>query len=177
MKILILNALKEWILKAFSEDTWKEIAESSGLGVEQFREGDKVFSDDRFALLLAKMVKLLNLEEAEIIDQFVHYWMTDFAPRIYSYYLKKSATAKEFVLGIFQMNNLLCKLFPNKHLSMVDYQEIDRKTLAAVYPSEKALVDIVAILRGVNAQFTDRFTIRKINPHSVEIKFEKQEEV
>jgi hypothetical protein len=177
MKILILNALKEWILKAFSPEKWKEIAESSGLGVEQFREGDKVFSDDRFALLVANLSHLLDMAETEVVEQFVHYWMTDFAPRIYSYYLKKSATAKEFVLGIFQMNNLLCKLFPNNHLSKVDYQEIDRYTLTAVYPTEKALVDIVAILRGVNQQFTDRFTIRKINPHSVEIMFEKREEV
>ena len=177
MKILLLNALKEWIINKFGQDKWKEIAESSGLGVEQFKEGDKVFSDDRFALLISNIANLLQIDEHEIIDLFVNYWMTDFAPRVYTFYLKKSTTAKEFILGILQMNNLLCKVSPNKHLSKVDYQEIDRHTLTAVYPNEKALVDLVAILRGVNMQFTDRFTIRKINPHSVEIKFEKREEV
>lgn len=173
MQILILNALKEWILKTFNENMWEEIAKISGIGVEQFRQADSHLTDNRFAKLLANMCSVLVMEEEDLIADFMHYWATDFAPRVYRFYIKKSETAKDFILGIFKVNNYVCKLFPNKILSKVDYQEINENSVTAVYPSEKSLVDIIAVLRGSANFFNDKFTIKKLNPHSVEIRFER----
>ena len=178
MKIILLSALKEWITKEYGAEKWKEIAETTGLGVDQFREQDKYFSDDRFSMLIANIANAMSIDEKEVSDKFVNYWMLDFAGRLYQLFVKRSATAKEFVVSIFQINNDVCKLFPNKLLTKVDYKETDRQCLTAVYPNEKSLVDIVAVLRGINIKkFPDKFTIRKINQHSIEIKFEKVEEV
>jgi hypothetical protein len=177
MKILVLNAIKEWIVKKFGEDKWREIAEKVGLGVEQFNPQDNYFSDDRFATLIPTICSSLSLDDRQFIAEFIEYWVTDFAPRVYRFYIKKSNTAKEFVIGIFKMNNYVCKMFPNTVMTKVDYQEISRNTITAVYPSEKSLVDIIAVLRGSAHFFADKFTIKKINPHSVQIKFEKVEEI
>jgi hypothetical protein len=177
MKILILSALKEWIIRKFSPDKWKEVAEETGLGEEQFTQQAHYLSDDRFNMVVAKVCKILNLDQNQLNNEFTEYWMTDFAPRIYNYLIKKSSTIKDFVLGIFKLTNDVCKLFPNKNLTKVDFSETDHNSVTAIYPSEKVLVDIVAVLRGAAMFFPDKFNIRKINPHSVEIMFIKTEPV
>ncbi len=177
MKILILSALKEWIIRMFSPEKWKEVAESTGLGVEQFTQQAHYLSDDRFNMVINNICKILNLDVNQLNNEFVGYWQTDFAPRIYNYLIKKSNTIKDFVLGIFKLNNDICKLFPNKSMTKIDFSETDRNSVTAVYPSEKTLVDIVAVLRGAAMFFPDKFNIRKINPHSVEIVFIKTEPV
>ena len=112
-------------------------------------------------------------------DKFVNYWMLDFAGKTVSAFCEAFGLPLRNLSSVsFRINNDVCKLFPNKLLTKVDYKETDRQCLTAVYPNEKSLVDIVAVLRGINIKkFPDKFTIRKINQHSIEIKFEKVEEV
>lgn len=175
MKILILNALKEWIIKTFGPEKWKQIAEETGIGVEQFTQQAQFLSDDRFKRVVEKACKVLSIDINQMNNDFANYWMTDFAPRIYNYLIKKSNTIKEFVMGIFKLNNDMCKLFPSRVMSLIDFSETVSGSMTAVYPSEKTLVDIVAVLRGAAMFFPDKFNIRKINAHSVEILFLKTE--
>lgn len=174
MKLLILNALKELINKDYGEEKWVELAENTGLGVDYFTQQARYITEDRFVHVRKKMVQLLGEDEQSINNKFIDYWMTDFAPRVYNFMIKKSENLKGFITGIVKMNNDVCKLFPNQVMSKVDIQETGSNSLTAVYPEEKALVDLIAVLRGASMFFTEKFNMRKINPHSIEIVFEKQ---
>lgn len=174
MKIIILTALKDWIINKFNIEKWKIIAEAIGIGVDRFNNQDSFLSDDRFRKLISQIILTLDLQESVFVENFIQYWMTDFAPRLCQLLTKKSNSTKEFLINIIKVNNELCRLIPNKFLAKIDLQEMDGYTLTAIYASEKSLVDIVALLRGVSNIFSDTFTLKKINPHSVEIKFEKK---
>lgn len=174
MKLLILNALKELIMKDYGPDAWTELAENTGLGVDYFTQQARYITEDRFANVRNHMVRILNEDEHVINKKFINYWMTDFAPRVYNFMIKKSENLRDFIFGIVKMNNDVCKLFPNAVMSKVDLKQTGANSLTAVYPTENALVDLIAVLRGASMFFTERFNIRKINPHSIEIIFEKK---
>ncbi len=173
MKILILNAIKEWILQKYNFDVWKEIAIKSELNVEKFQHAESFYTDERFTRMVGNMAEILRQNRMEMVNEFIQFWMIDFAPKVYQYYLKKFDTAKDVILGILHLNSDLCRLMPNNYLASVDFQEISTSTISVIYPSEKSLVDIIAILRGLNQYFKTKFTINKINPHSIQIIFEK----
>lgn len=173
MKVLILNAIKEWLLQKYSFEVWKEIAVKSELNIEKFQHAESFYTDERFTRMVGYMADTLRQNRLQMVNDFIQFWMVDFAPKVYQYYLKKFSNAKDVILGILRLNNDLCRLMPNDYMSAVDFQEISTSTISVIYPSEKSLVDIIAVLRGLNQYFDTKFTINKINPHSIQIIFEK----
>ncbi len=175
MKLIILKAIKNWIITKFGTVKWDKIARETGLNADEFREQDTFFSHDRFIKLIEQISGFTKLKIPEINEEFVHYWMTDFAPKVYHFLIQRSSNAKQFILSVFKLNNDICAQFPNKLISKIDYSNIDEQTISAIYPKEQTLVDIISVLRGSAHFFTDKFTITKINSNSVSINFEKSE--
>lgn len=171
-RIIVLNAIKDWINKEYSYENWKEVAEQTGIGVEYFTQQAQYITDDRFSILVQTICSVLKMDEHELSREFVHYWQTDFAPKVYNFMIKKSETIKDFVRGIMGISNDIAHLFPHGSMTKVDFSETPSGSISAVYPTEQALVDIIAVLRGASMFFPQKFQIRKINAHSVEIFFE-----
>ncbi len=175
MNIIILKAVKNWIISRHGTVKWDKIARESGMDADEFREVDSHISGDRFQKFLDNISGFTKLSVPEINEEFIHYWMMDFAPKVYHFSIQRSANARQFILGIFKLNNEVCKLFPNKLITKIDVQEIDDQTISVIYPKEQSLVDIISVLRGSAHFFTDKFNITKINNNSVSINFEKTE--
>ena len=174
MKIIILSALKDWIINKFGIEQWKTIAEKMGIGVAVFNNQDSFLADARFQSLIQTIIEILTITEDELKENSISYWLVDFAPRVYQSYTKKIETTKVFLINIIKLNNEICRLLPNKSLYKVDMQEMNEASLTLIYASEKSLVDVVGLLRGASSFFNDTYTIKKINAHSVEIKFERK---
>jgi hypothetical protein len=175
MKLIILKAIKNWIITRFGTVKWDKIAHETGLNPDEFREQDTYFSKDRFTKLVENVSGFTKLSIKDINEEFVHYWMTDFAPKVYHFIIQRSNNAKQFILSVFKLNNDICNQFPNKMIHAIDYQTIDDNTISAVYPKEQSLVDIISVLRGSAHFFSDKFNITKLNNNSVSIVFEKSE--
>jgi len=175
MKLIILKAIKNWIITTFGTVKWDKIARETGLNADEFREQDTYFSNDRFTMLVAQIAGFTDMKIPQINEEFVHYWMTDFAPKVYHFIIQRSSNAKAFILSVFKLNNDICTQFPNNMINIIDYQEIDATTISAVYPKEQNLVDIISVLRGSAHFFSDKFNITKLNSKSVSINFEKSE--
>lgn len=172
MKILILNALKEWIIKTYGQEKWQDIGENTGLGADEFTKQSHYINQDRFGMVRNYVLKSLMMDEISLNKELADYWMTDFAPRIYNHLIKKSETIKDFIMGILQMNNDFCNFFPNPKLAKIDFSQTGSKSISVIYPSESTLVDLIGVLRAASNFFPQKFNIRKINPHSIEIMFE-----
>lgn len=177
MRIIILTAIKEWIINKinFGAKMWQEIAEATGFGVNKFNNQDSYASIERFQGLFKQICIKLGMLNDDFVNQFLQYWLTDFAPRLYQSLTQQTKTARDFILNFNRLNSELINFFPrSKLLSKVDLKEPNSNTLIASYASEKSLVDIIGILRGVSGYFSDSYTIKKISPTSIEITFQKK---
>ncbi len=177
MRIIILTAIKEWIINKinFGTKMWQEIAEATGFGVNRFNNQDSYASIERFQGLFKQICIKLGMHNDDFVNQFLQYWLTDFAPRLYQSLTQQTKTARDFILNFNRLNNELINFFPRtKLLSKVDLKEPNSNTLIASYANEKSLVDIIGILRGVSGFFSDGYTIKKLSPTSIEISFQKK---
>ncbi|MCX7882763.1 MAG: heme NO-binding domain-containing protein [Brevinematales bacterium] len=171
MKILLLKALKSWILSRYGETAWKNVATAAGIGVQEFNNQDYHINTDRLQRFLAIIHEILDISEIDFKNGFVTYWLTDFSPLLYQTYLQKCHNSKELLLHIINTNNMLCEVLPNALISRIDVRETSAHSLSLVYAHEKALVDIIAILRSAAKVYNDQFSVRKINQNSTEIRF------
>lgn len=175
MKILILNALKDWIISKFGAGHWKKIAEASGVGVDNFHQQDAYMSDTRFSGLIQAVLMECHMAEEELKESFIRdYWQTTFAPKVLMSYTRKIESTKVFLTNIIKLNNELYRLIPNTYLFKIELQEMSETSITLIYPNEKALIDVVALLRGASSIFHDTYTVKKINAHSTEIKFDRK---
>lgn len=171
MKILLLKALKNWILLRFKEEAWKNVATAAGIGIQDFNNQDYHISNDRLQRFFTIMHEILDISDIEFKNGFVTYWLTDFSPLLYQTYLQKCTNSKDLLINIIKTNNTLCEVLPNSLISRIDVRETSDRSLSLVYPNEKALIDIIAILRNSAKVYNDQFSIRKINSNSSEIRF------
>jgi hypothetical protein len=177
MKTFILTAIKEWIINKFrfGQQIWTEIADEIGIGQEYFHSQDKLIGPERLSRMLSLICNKLSLSNEDMEQQFLEYWMTDFAPRLYQSYTRTAANTKNFMINITRINNELFSIFPNNpHVGRVVLIEKTLNTLQAVYANEKSLIDIIAVIRVVSVVFEENFSIKKINALSSEITFEKK---
>lgn len=177
MKVIILTALKEWIFHKikFGQNLWQQIAEEAGFGIDRFTGQDSLSSVARLQGLLQVISKKIALSIDDIQKQFLEYWLTDFAPRLYQSLIRQADSTKDFMLNITKVNNEVCNLFPkNNIITRVDLSEIQENVFSVFYGSEKSLVDIVSVLRGASSIFNDSFSVKKINPRNIEIWFNRK---
>ncbi len=176
MKVIYLTAIKEWLSNKynFGFNIWKELAEEMGIGVDSFRNQDNYISFQRLKSIFEIMSKKLKKSEFDVRSDFVQYWLTDFAPRLCQSLARKATTIKEFLVNYVKLNNDLCQFIPNNsYILKIDLKEIDRNTMTAVYGNEKSLIDIIGLLRGISTYYKEQYNIKKINPHCIEIRFER----
>jgi len=171
MKILFLKALKAWILLRYGEEAWKNVATAAGIGVQEFNNQDYHITDDRLKRFLGIIQEILDISEGDFKTGFVTYWLTDFSPLLYQTYLQKCTNSKDLLVSIIKTNNTLCEVLPNTLISRIDVKETSPTSLSLVYPNEKALIDVIAILRSAAQVYKDQFSIRKINQNSSEIRW------
>jgi hypothetical protein len=174
MRVFYLTAIKEWIINKYESgyNIWKEIAEQMGIGVDSFHSQDNYISFQRLKFLLDLSAKKIKKSEFDTSVEFMQYWMTDFAPRLFQSLAKSTSSIKDFLFNFVKLNNELCQFIPNNSfISKIDLNEKDKKTLTVIYGNEKSLVDIIGILRGISSVYKEQYSIKKINQFSIEIHF------
>jgi hypothetical protein len=174
MKVIILSAIKDWVSHKFKfgDAIWKESAESLGFGVDKFYNQDNLCSLERFGKLLVVLYDKLNVSEEKLENDFLEYWLTDFAPRLYQNMARQAKNTKTFLIHIAQLNRQLFSIFPkNNVIPKFEIQEVTDHLIHAHYDKENSLVDIVSVLRGASSFFKDTFSIKKLSPNYIEINF------
>jgi len=176
MRIIILTAIKEWIMRKIEngDKVWRKAAEEIGAGVDQFRSQDNLITDDRLYRFFLAVCRETGMEMKDLEQNFIGYWMIDFAPRLYQTYTRKVENTKDFMITIIKINNELYGLFPdNPYIGRVDLTDTGQNSLIAAYSNEKSLIDLIAIIRAVSNVYNDTFSLKKLNLTSSEIVFQK----
>ncbi len=173
MKGVIPVCLKKMIIENHGNNHWPAILEDAGLPNNTMFSVREDVEDTIILKVMASCAKVLEVSMSDIIDEFGDYWVNTFAPKIYYAYYLGVGSAKEMILKIDRIHNMVTRDIENAKPPRFQYEEVDAKTLRVTYNSERNLIDLfIGLTKGIGRYFKEDLKIIKIDEKHVEIKFE-----
>lgn len=173
MKGVIPVCLKKMVIENHGNDHWQAILEDADLPKTTMFSVREDVEDATILKVMASCAKVLELSMSDIIDEFGDYWVNSFAPKIYYAYYLGVSSAKEMILKIDRIHNMVTRDIKNARPPRFQYEEIDAKTLRVTYNSERNLIDLfIGLTKGIGKYFKEDLKIKKIDEKNIEIKFE-----
>ncbi|MCX7821617.1 MAG: heme NO-binding domain-containing protein [Brevinematales bacterium] len=163
----VIIAIKEWILKNYGLECWKEIEDFLGLDTSKYREWDET----SYRALRRQLLSQIKETDDFFNSEFTNFWLTEFIPKLINNITNRCSNTKNLLLSIITINNEICKIVRNSLLNQIDFSVNSDDSITIYYTNEKALVDIVGILRGAKIFLQDDYEIKKLGPQSSKIIF------
>jgi hypothetical protein len=115
---------------------------------------------------------VLSLSPVAAADAFGEYWCCEYAPRIYGAYYGSARNAKDFLLRMQDVHNMVTRNIANAKPPKFQFEQLAPNKLVMKYISHRGLGDIFAgLVKGVGRYFHEELQIRRIGPDTVEITF------
>ncbi|MCP4756930.1 MAG: hypothetical protein GY866_39205 [Proteobacteria bacterium] len=172
MKGVIAMCLGELVKEKFGKDKWEASLEGAGLDKNRpFLATENV--DDAAVLdVVGSVCKVLNITLIQAADAFGEYWVNTFAPKLYKAYYRQSKTAKEMLLNMDKVHEVVTASIPDAQPPRFDYEWKNDNTLLMKYNSKRGLIDfLVGLVKGVGIYFKEDIKVTKRGSTTVEIVF------
>lgn len=172
MKGTIIKCLQGLVVSRFGKENWHQICELAG-----FDKRDEIpvilDVDDAVALeLFANTCSVLDLSFEETADAFGDYWSNDYAPKLYASIYARFKNARDFILAMDQVHQVLTRTIENARPPRFEYEEVGDDTLIVTYKSQRNLVDVfIGLARGLGRYFGETLRVTKLAEDRVEIVF------
>ncbi len=171
MKGSIPACLKEMVINKFGEEAWEKSLENAGLsGYVIFVPMEDV-PDEDVLKLVNSVCKVLNIPLTQLADAFGDYWVNKYGKEVYSMYYKGNS-AKEFLLNMDDVHQMVTRRIPNAHPPRFDYEWKDDNTLIMTYKSKRKLIDfVVGLVKGVGKYYQENLRVTKLGEDRVQVEF------
>jgi hypothetical protein len=172
MKGVIVKCLSELIKSEFGEDSWKEIVQLSGENPNMVIKAISDIDDQIVFKLIENTCKVLNLSKQEACDAFGNYFINTFAPKMYAMYIEKFKTAKEFIMGMDHVHDIVTRNIENAHPPRFSIENVNENTFIVHYKSTRDMIDFyIGLVKGVGNYFNTTIGINKLSQERVELTF------
>lgn len=172
MKAVIVNCLAELVRTKFGEDKWEASLTKAGVDPKLRLLPSENVDDATVVKVVGCVCEVLGLTLPQAADAFGEYWVTTFAPRIYSPYYQGVNTAKDFLLKMDRVHDASTRSIADARPPRFDYEWKDDRTLIMHYKSQRGLVDfVVGLARGVGKHFKEDLEVTKLSADKVQIVF------
>jgi Haem-NO-binding len=172
MKGSIVVCLSKLICEKFGKDKWLSSLKMSGMDEKTIFLVTNDIDDAKIFEIIDNLCKLLNITKNQAADAFGEYWVNSYAPTIYKSYYRRFQNAKEFILGLDSVHEMVTSTIPNAHPPRFFIEKIDDNTLNVTYKSSRKMIDFyIGLAKGVGIYYKTKMDIKKISEENVEIKF------
>jgi len=173
MKGVIVKCLSELVISDFGEHKWKEIVQQSEEKPYVVINALLDIDDQRFFKLFENTCKILSLSKQQACDAFGNYFVNTFAPKIYPIFYDKFKNAKEFIIGMNKVHDLVTKKLINARPPKFTIEEVDENTMIVNYKSTRNMIDFyMGLVKGVGNYYNTLIGIKKLSEEKVELTFE-----
>ncbi len=173
MKGSLICCLRDMVTARAGAGSWENILLGAGADRgRMFFPTDDI--EDKMALaIFASACKVLDLPLSDAADAFGHYWMTVYAPAIYSAYFLGACSARDFLLKMDRVHEISTRNIAGARPPRFGYQLEDDGALVMTYASHRGLIDfMVGLIKGVGARFHEELLVEKISDSKVRIRFQ-----
>jgi len=172
MKGAIVQCLGELVKTRFGEKKWQEALEMAGMSRTSFFMPLQNIDDMNVMKLIQSACSATHITPAQAADAFGDYWVNVYAPKIYSVYYKGSKNAKELILKMDGVHDMVTKNIPNARPPRFEYKWTDDRTLIIDYKSHRGMIDIfVGLIKGVGKYYNENLFISKLGHDRVQVIF------
>lgn len=172
MKGAIVQCLGELVTTRFGENKWQKSLEKAGMSRTSFFMPLQNIDDTNVMKLIQSVCNVTNITPAQAADAFGDYWVNVYAPKIYTVYYKGSKNAKEFLLKMDSVHDIVTKNMPNARPPRFEYKWTDERTLTIDYKSQRAMIDIfIGLIKGVGKYYNENLFVTKLGPDRVQVIF------
>jgi hypothetical protein len=172
MKGAIVQCLGELVSTRFGENKWQESLEKAGMSRTSFFMPLSNIDDVDVMKLLKSVCNVTHITPAQAADAFGDYWVNVYAPKIYTVYYKGSNCAKELILKMDGVHDIVTKNIPNARPPRFEYNWKDDRTLIIDYKSHRGMIDIfVGLIKGVGKYYNENLFVSKLGHDRVQVIF------
>jgi hypothetical protein len=172
MKGVIASCLAELVKSKFGEHKWREILQQSGENPYMVIRVMSDIDDQTIFKLFENTCKVLDLSKEQAHDAFGDYWVNTFAPRMYGLYYERFKNAKEFIMGMDNIHDIVTRNMPNAHPPRFIIEEVDENTIIVNYQSTRNMIDFyIGLVKGIGTYFHTQIYIKKLSEKRVELIF------
>ena len=172
MKGIIVKCLSDLVKSDFGEDKWKEIMQQSGENPYVVINAISDIDDQKFFSLFEQTCEVLNLSKQQACDAFGNYFVNTFAPKIYAVFYERFENAKDFIMGMDNVHDIVTRSLNNAHPPRFTIEEVDEKTIIVNYKSSRNMIDFyISLAKGVGNYFNTPISTKKLSEERVELTF------
>jgi len=172
MKGVIVKCLSDLVKSDFGEQKWKEIMQKSGENPIMVFNAIWDIDDQRVFKIFENTCEVLNLSKQQACDAFGNYFVNIFAPKMYSIFYGKFTNAKEFIMGMDNVHDIVTRNISNARPPRFTIEEVDENTIIVNYQSTRNMIDFyIGLVKGVGNYFNTPIGIKKLSKEKVELTF------
>lgn len=172
MKGAIVQCLGELVTTRFGANKWQESLEKAGMSRTSFFMPLQNIDDGNVMKLIQSVCNVTHITPAQAADAFGDFWVNVYAPKIYTVYFKGSKNAKELILKMDGVHDMVTKNIPNASPPRFEYKWTDDRTLIIDYKSHRGMIDIfVGLIKGVGKYYNENLFVSKLGHDRVQVVF------
>jgi len=172
MKGTIIKCLQEMVEKRHAKQDWQDILAEAGFDGPQFFNLSSDVDDAQAIALFGATGEILGLSHEETAKAFGDYWVNEYAARVYQTIYMRMRSARDFILALDGIHQMVTSTIENAHPPRFEYQEQGADTLLVTYKSKRNLIDLyIGLAYGVGRYFETPLEITKLSARQVRIKF------
>jgi hypothetical protein len=171
MKGVIADCLTKMIAAKHGVSRLSEVFAAAQMKQQLFLPTENVPDADVMKLLGAAC-RTLAISETQAAEAFGEYWCVTYAPSMYSIYFGGASNAKQFLLQMKRVHEIVTRSIPNARPPVFEFLDTAPNKLTMRYSSPRNLQQIWrGCVKGVGTAFKEKLAIRIIDTNSLEITF------
>jgi len=172
MKGVIAVCLSELVTTQFGEDKWKEILRASGLDENLIVLHTADIEDSTVFTVIDSLCNVLGISKQQAYDAFGDYFVNVYAKRVYKAYFIGVKSAKEFIMKMDNIHDLVTKNVPGARPPRFDFEHLNENTIIVNYKSSRQMIDLyIGLVKGVGKYYNTPINILKMSEQRVELTF------
>ncbi len=172
MKAVIVQCLEELVKTKFGNEKWEQIKSKSGIDKNKVFYISEDIDDTMVINMLTNTCSILNISLQQAADAFGDYWVNTFAPKIYKNFYEGCKTAREFILKMDSIHEIVTKNIKGARPPRFEYKWESDNALLMKYNSSRGLIDILSgLVKGVGTYFREKIVVEKIGTSQLRILF------
>jgi len=173
MKGVIINCLKELVVEKFGKEKWDSITLLANVPAGTAFLNSTDLADTTAMKIIESTCQVLNISRTQAADAFGDYWANTFAPKMYGIYYNNIKTAKEMIMKLNFIHDMVTKSIRNATPPQFEITEKNANTLVVKYISKRGMLDFyIGLVKGVGRYFKQKLVVKQISGDTVEIIFQ-----
>jgi Haem-NO-binding len=162
MKGTIVKAAEKLVISLYGVEVWEKVLVNAGLDADHFFLIRDDIEDELVMKIITSISVVGNLTMDQVFAAYAKYWVHTYTPEVYPSF--KFDTAKDFIMNIQPIHNVMTENVPNAKPPRFDYEWKSKKELLMTYTSARGLIDLVILMmKEIGVRYKEELEVKKVS--------------